>query len=183
MPLTLEYPDGDNANMKAAYDEAVKRINTTDRGKEIISALTKSAVAIKVQISSKGSAGGGGDPFNSTFEHNPPVVKWNPGFMFHVKKAGGQAGGKQSPSVGLAHELGHAFQFISDKATYTANATGEKYIKYLEDPNVADNETPIATALKENTRAKYADFVGCVPFMGSAANKPWPEKVKTFVKV
>ena len=201
--LTPRYPNpADHGNPKSqadpatakdlwnAYSAALTYLEKhSPAAKALIKALRENPTKIDVAICTFGSEARSETPFNSMFgfeDDGTATVQWNPGFMFQVKAKGKEGkAGKQSAALALAHELGHAKQWLDDKAGYLkeykkALAEDRGALLRIENANVTMHEIPIAKELGEPWRPDYESYVGAQGFVGGDAAKPWPVKVTIF---
>lgn len=91
---------------------------------------------------------------NGYYDANTRTVIWNPilgGIM-------GDGVSIQSPAITLAHEMGHAVQYLDGTLEAKAYTRSEKH--EIEEDNVAQHETPIAKELGEYWRKNYDDASG-----------------------
>lgn len=67
----------------------------------------------------------------------------------------------QSPAIGLAHEMGHAVQWVKNRGWYLAyvnrvlQTSDQKAKLLIENDNITTYETPVASELGEGTRKDY----------------------------
>jgi hypothetical protein len=124
---------------KKEYDEAIKHISKTKRGKELVDNLTKSKVVFVVVINKGGK--------NDSYNPKKRMITWDSSNGLIVG-----SGDIQSPAIGLAHEMGHAEQHIKGELR-----KGIPLID-IENNNLKNTETPIAKELKEGIRKDYYDW-------------------------
>jgi len=115
-------------NGKKLFSDALTYLKQSDIAEMIISELERTKTKITVEIDGNAAAKNG---FLVT-KQNVPMVRWNPTYMlqtgFDIARSKGNKGycgmvvqnlsGFLSPSLLLLHELGHAYQYLSETKEY-----------------------------------------------------------------
>ena len=126
------------ANM-AQYNRAIEYLMQSDTFKQMYQNLIASDTALYIIFN---------DQLEASFFPTKNSITWDPKYGIEV-----QGGNVMSPAVLLAHEMGHATQFVEgmfDAGTWISR-------REVEADNLARFETPIATELGEFTRENYDD--------------------------
>lgn len=89
---------------------------------------------------------------------NTAVIVWDP--VATVTAFNDKLETMQSPAIGLAHEMGHAAQWVSSRGWYLAYVNqalqgNQKSKLLIENDNITTWETPVAKELGEGTRKDY----------------------------
>ena len=132
------------------YERAVAYIKKSDVGKALIEKLERSDIVFVIILATDGK---------SKFNSEDHTITFN--VYGGVLMADGIS--VQSPALSLAHEMGHAAQFIDGeiKPPVIVDMPLMNYPNELiESGNLIQYETPIATALGEPCRNHYLEGIG-----------------------
>nr|WP_318682055.1 M91 family zinc metallopeptidase [uncultured Treponema sp.] len=124
------------------YANAKKELRQTERGRELLSNLENSTNKYKISLNSRSK---------NNYDPATKTVNWDPN-----RRLGCTDGKELSPSVLLAHELGHAEQDMI--SPLPINPTYEERLQ-IENENVKNTENPIAATLNSAIRKNYNDVV------------------------
>ena len=148
-PVRFVDPDGRDIDVSGLctsdlirYANAKNELRQTERGRELLSNLESSTNKYKISLNSRSK--NNYDPANKT-------VNWDPDRRLCCTD-----GKELSPSVLLAHELGHAEQDMI--SPLPINPTFEEHLR-IENENVKNTENPIAATLNSAIRKNYNDVV------------------------
>ena len=134
----------------AEYNEAIKYLSTSRRGKELIQKLEESPMIFTIEFNYSN---------NDAYDPESNVIKWDSNSGLETG-----SGDIQSAALGLIHEMGHAEQDLKGKFNpvfQIANKEEKKSAKLLlEEENLATTENVVATQLNEPKRRSYLDYKG-----------------------
>jgi len=157
------------AQLLGAYQTALTYIRQSATGKKIVDYVANAKDDVPVKI---------GEGLQNMHFYDPDNrsghIAWNPVEAFAVRnrldpaeKRAPMVSGIQSPALGLAHEVGHAYHSIEladwyaekVKAYQAAEAvktgSGGKFKGEIEGKNLTETEQAIAEELNEPKRARY----------------------------
>ncbi len=173
MSLSLATTDGacgaPDAKASDYYDQALKYLQGSTTAKGIISALESAEADIEILVQKNCFPMFVHAEVAKAHGYKGGLVVWDPtGKITAHGKEG--AATFQSPAIALAHELGHAAQWINKKGWYLAAVStvmsgdgskkGSEAYKakmLIENDNISTHETKTAAELGEGTRKNYED--------------------------
>ena len=142
------------------YERAIAYIKTSETGRKLIEYLETSSFTITIDFV---------DDDNMCFAVNNATIYFdtNSGLVLSDGIS------VQSAALGLAHEMGHAAQYLDGTM---AKLNG--YVDLVEKFNLDTYETPIAKELGEPIRSNYNDVIGFMDMQNSThfttiGSRPW----------
>jgi hypothetical protein len=146
-----------NDQDKKNYNESIDYLSQSDTFSEMYDKLEKTDEVFTVNFNDENAM---------YFDSNTKNIQYDPHSGLLIKSNNGI----QSPSLGLAHEMGHAKQYLDGylqkvNSKYKGPKNTEKYkqykIKKIEEPNTKV-EGKIAKDIGEPSRQNYKDTAGIV---------------------
>jgi len=180
-PVKYVDPDGNEIDVSDLNDgqkrevlKAFLYISQSKRGKELVDNISKpvkdGGMMFKIKMNKKARV---------EYDTKTQTIHWDSTSdleVFDTEREGKK--GKQSPALGLAHELGHADQHCKGRGSELIKSLTNEEIKYkVENDNLYDTEIPIAEQLNnkhnrnEGIRREYRDVVRYFNAKGVKSNE------------
>ena len=159
-PMKFVDPEGEKIEFAPGSSDAYKRQFQVARDYAKTHGVTTiedlDAIPEVVNVTKTDNLGGdrfqspGSTRYRTAGKSSNAILYWNPNSALETT-----SGGKQSPTVGLVHECGHALLYFKDPKQYTKDYsanTNQQYGNRLEGKVTTLYENPAATLLGEATR-------------------------------